>query len=439
MASVTREIVILLVLVFVNGLLAMSEIAIVSSRRARLQELAKRGVRGAALALQLAQEPTQFLATVQIGITLVGIVAGAYAGVTIGEELGVALRQIPALAAHSEFLGIGIVVTLTTYVSLVFGELLPKRLALGNRETLAVRAAPPMWLLQRLVSPVVWLLTISTSLFLRLLRAHRTTDTSVTEEELVTMVREGAEEGVFESTERDMIEGVLELDALPVGAVMTPRPRAVWLDIASPSEELLRVVVESGYTRYPVCEGSLDAVRGALNAKTLLAEHWRTGAVDVARLARPATFIPERASALVALRLLREAEVRLALVVDEYGDVQGVCTLNDILRPLVGGELMGPEAPAPLVIRRADGSYLVDGMLPMHELADYLEGLLEADAKEGFPFYTVAGLAMSELGAIPRPGDSFVWRGLCIEVLDMDRHRVDKVLVTPCAPQTTDR
>jgi len=427
MSSVASELGIIVLLVLLNGALSMAEIAIVSSRRARLEELAQRNVRGARLALQLVDDPTQFLATVQIGITLVGVVAGAYAGVTVGEELGEHLKRIPALAAHSEGLGVGLVVAVTTYLSLVIGELLPKRIALTYREPLAVRLAPPMWLLQRLASPLVWVLTASTAAIIRLLRLRRTSDPSITESELVQIVREGEREGVFETAERDMIEGVLELDSRPLGSAMPPRHKMVWLDTADDPADLLRVVATTGYSRYPVCAGSPDAVIGVVTAKKLLAHGWRGEVADLAAMARPAVFLPESASALDALQKLRDAEVRLALVVDEYGSIQGLCSLNDVLRTLLGGDIAGPAAARPSAIDRLDGTHLVDGMMPARELPEHLVGL---ELPEGdLPFHTVAGLVMAELGAIPQVGDSFTWQGYRFEVLDMDGYRVDKVLV----------
>jgi len=429
MSTVMLEIAVILLLVFCNGLLAMAELAVIASRRARLQELAEGGTWGARAALRLAEEPTQFLATVQIGITLVAVVAGAYAGVTIGEQLAQYLRRLPALAPYSEFLGVGLVVATTTYLSLVFGELLPKRLALMYREQIAVRMAPPMWLVQRLVAPVAWILTASTALVLMVLRLHRKAEPSVTPGELVHMVREGAREGVLENSERDMIEGVLKLDARALGAVMTPRHRMVWLDVADDPMEMVRTVTETGHSQYPVCEGGPDRVLGIIAASALLAECWHGAPPDPVSHIRPAVFLPEGATTLDALEALRDADVRLVLVVDEYGTVQGLCSINDILKTLVGRSFGETDEPRPTVIRCTDGSHLVDGMVTMDELQEHLAGV--ADVTGRFPFYTVAGLVMSELGAIPRPGDTFTWRGLRFRVQDMDKHRVGKVLVTP--------
>lgn len=430
MASVTSELVVIGLLVLLNGLLAMAEMAIVSSRPARLQEMVRRGVRGAKLTLRVVKEPAGFLATVQVGITLVGVVAGAYAGVTLGKELGTALDQFPTLAPYSEFLGVGIVVVATTYLSIVFGELVPKRVALTFRERLSLLVAPPMFLLQRIAAPVVWLLTVSSSLVLKLLGLQRAAGPSVTEAELLQMVRDGAGEGVFEAAERDLIEGVMELDVRTLGAVMTPRRDIVWLDTTSEPDEMIQTVVATGYTRYPVCDGSPDAVQGVVRAKGILAEACRGGPVDLEELVRPVVFVPETASALDALEALRKAEVHMVLAVDEYGTVQGLCSLADILATLVGAPIGESRRSRPSIVQRADGSYLVDGLLPVHELREHVAAL--ADWEVDVPYHTVAGLTMSELDAIPEAGDTFIWRGLCFEIMDMDGNRVDKLLVTPC-------
>ena len=424
------EIVIILLLLLANGFFAMSEIAIISARKAHLQQLAKSGDAKARAALDLATNPDRFLATVQIGITLIGIFAGAFSGATIADRIGSYLGTFPLLAPYSKTIGVGIVVVSLTYVSLVIGELVPKRLALGNAERIAPSVASSMRTLSTIAGPIVHLLSASTNLIIKLLGAKSPPKPAITPEEIRVLVQIGRESGMFEESEQDMIEGVLRLDERPVAGFITPRKQIVWFDLNDAPKDILQKLEKSRHSRYPVMHGSLDTVLGIVRAKDILVQCLASRPLDLKAVLRPPLFIPETMSSLKALELLKEKGTHIALVIDEYGGIEGIVTHNDILEAIVGYIPSAGEPLQPQATRRDDGSWLVDGLLHIDELKEILE--LDKMPEGAYSVYhTVGGFVISQLRAIPTPGQSFQWEKLRFEVLDMDGRRVDKVLVTP--------
>lgn len=426
MSRIAIEILVLVVLILANALFAMSEIAVVSARKTRLQQQAQEGNKRAQVALELANAPNQFLATIQLGITLVGIMAGAFGGATIAEELAGVLEQVPFLAPYSEVIGVGIVVLTITYFSLVIGELIPKRLGLNNAERVAARLAPFMRELSRLASPLVRLLSLSTDLAMRLLRVRPKQETPVSEEEIKLLLQQGTRAGAFEPAEQEMVEHVFRLGDAKVKALMTPRPEVVWLDLDDPAEEARRVVATRGHSRFPVARGELDHVLGVVYVKDLLADGLDGQPFDLEANLRPALYLPETVTALEAMEQLRMNHTDAALVIDEYGGFEGLLTVEDILEAIIGdivapGELVEPEA-----VQREDGSWLLDGTLPIDEVKDLLG--VDSLPHEGSQYQTLGGFVMLCLGRIPSAGDHFSCCGWRFEVVDMDRLRVDKVL-----------
>jgi putative hemolysin len=418
----------ILLLILMNGFFAMAELAVVSAKRARLEVMEDAGNKSAGLARTLAEEPERFLPTVQIGITLIGVLAGALSGATVAERLAAWMRDVPLLAPVANGLSIAVVVVIVTYLSLVLGELVPKRLALRRPEPLAAFVAWPLDTLSRVAAPMVFLLHISTEGVLRLLGAHRDVEPTVTEAEIRTIIEEGAEHGVIEEEEREMISGVMRLADRPARALMTHRTDIVWLNIDDDPKVNLRKIVESGRSRFPVCRGSIDDVLGIVQAKDLLDWALAGKPFDLRAVVKEAAVIPESADAFQVIDLLKRSPIHMALVVDEYGSLLGVVTATDVLETIVG-ELAGPEGPAtPEIVTREDGTWLVDGALNVDQLAELLD---LANPPEAGEFHTVAGFVLWRLGHIPQTGESFEWNGFRFEVIDMDGRRIDKVLVSP--------
>ncbi|AMV36235.1 hemolysin family protein [Planctomyces sp. SH-PL62] len=419
------EIGVVVLLILANGLFSMAELAIVSSRKARLRQAAEAGDGRAAVALELANDPNRFLSTVQVGITVVGTLAGVFGGATIAVHLGDALAKVPALVPYAESLGLAAVVAAVSYLTLVFGELTPKRLALSNPEGIASWAAGPLRLVSIATVPLVRLLGWSTDRVLRLLGVHETGGSPVTEEEIQVLVREGAEVGAIETAEHDMVRRVFRLNDQPARVLMTQRADVAWIDADGTPEEVRRRVLESSHAGFPVGEGSLDKVVGIVQAKDLLGRSFEDGPLDVRSLMRPALFVFEGASGLKVLEQFKAAATPMAIVVDEYGSVEGLLTLNDILQALVG-DLAVEEGYDASAVRRDDGSWLLDGTLSIHEVSD-LPGLPRLPEGE---YGTLAGFILVSLGHIPDVGDHFEWEGHKFEVVDMDENRIDRVLVT---------
>jgi putative hemolysin len=429
MNSLAIEIVIVLLLILANGLFSMSEMAIVSARRNRLQQRAESGSAGALAALRLGEDPTRFFSTVQIGITLIGILSGALGGATLAKQLGAALSSVPGLAQYGEAIGVGVVVLVITYLSLVIGELVPKRLAQNNAEGVALLLASPMSRLSRLAGPLVSLLSFSTEAMLRLLGARPSQDAAVTEEDVRMMISEGAQVGVFEPKEQEIVERVFRLGDRKVGALMTYRTDVVWLDIEDPLEANLQIVMDAGHALYPVCRQTPDNVLGLVRVKDLFSACRRPGLLRLEDLMQPALVVPEAMTALELLERLRHQKAEMALIVDEFGGLVGLVTLKDILDSLVGDLPTPGDMTEPDVVQRTDGSLLLNGSLPVDELKEVLD--VDMLPGEGaFGYATLGGMLMSQLGRIPRSGDTLTWSDLRFEVMDMDGHRVDKVLVS---------
>jgi putative hemolysin len=419
---------IILLLIVLNGFFAMAELAVVSSRTARLRQMAESGRRGALTALRLAENPGRFLSTVQIGITLIGIFAGAFGGATLAEELDVWLATtFPNLVPHSAQLALGLVVASITYLSLIVGELVPKHLALRDPERLAATVAWPMRTMAWLGSPLVWLLDRSTRTVLWVFGLSSTPRQRITDEEIKALIAEAAAAGVVERAEQAMISGVMRLADRPVGAVMTPRTEIVWLDLDDPPELLLQAIHGGRYSRLPAGRGAIDEVQGVVRAKDLLDCYLAGQEPDFDALLREVPVVHETTRTLQALELLKHSSARLALVRDEYGGLEGLVTLTDLMEAIVGDLEEPPVAEEPAVVQRADGSWLIDGGLPLDELRELLN-LREISAEQGY--YTLAGLVLARLGEVPATGQWFDWGGYRFEVVDMDGQRIDKVLVS---------
>jgi len=427
---------ILFFLLLLNGFFAMAELAIVSARRARLKQLAEEGRKGARLALELAEDPTSFLSIVQIGMTLNSVLAGAFGGATLAGPLAEWLRGFPALEPFAGYLGLGITVIGVTYLNLVIGELLPKRVGLSYAETVSVRVATIMRFLAWMAAPAVWLLRFSTNLLLRLMRLHNPPASMVTEEEVKDLIAEGTEHGVFKPAEKRMIEGVMRLADRTVRTIMTPRVDMVWLDQDDTIEDLKQVMKECHYSRFPVARGDLEEIVGIVNVRDLLNRMLEDGKAGIKTVMREALSVPDSTPVLRLPEQFRQSGQHIAIVMDEYGSVEGLVTVTDILEAITG-ELPEPgqeneERP----VRREDGSWLVDGKTPIDEI-EALIGL--KNMREGVDFHTIAGFVIDKLGRLPSAGDHLHWGGARFEVVDMDGRRVDKVLIDPprSAPDNT--
>ena len=430
MSIILFESLLIILLVVSNGVFAMSEFAVVSSRKARLQQLANTGDVKADAALELANNPDRFLSTVQIGITLVGVLAGAFGGATIAEQIGFRLSDVPALASYGEAIGVGIVVLAITYLSLVFGELVPKRLALNNPERIASLVARPMRLLSVMASPFVRLLSLSTGTVLKLMRIRPATEPLVMEEEIKFLLEQGTQAGVFEETEQDMVESVFRLGDRRVSSLMTPRLDIVWLDADAPDEVIRRRITESHFSRFPVCRGSIDSVMGVIKAKDYLAAKLLNPAAPLDHVVREPLFVPETIPALKVLELFKRSNMHMALVTDEYGSLAGLTTTNDLLEAIVGDVLLASKQSEPYAVQREDGSWLLDGALPIDEFKEMFS-IGRVTGEERGAFQTLAGFILMHLGRVPAAAESFEWNGLRFEILDMDGKKIDKVMVAP--------
>lgn len=417
------DILLLVSLVLLNGLFAMSELALVSARQARLRASAERGDKGARSALRLLEDPSGFLSTVQIGITLIGVIAGAYGATAIADDFApIIVSAAPSLARWADDIAFGIVIALTTYLSLVLGELAPKRVALLAPEAIAGLIAPPMSVLARVSAPLVWVLKASTEGLLRLLGLNRTRQAEVTEEEIHALIDEGHSAGLIEPEEREMIAGVMRLGDRTVRAIMTPRPEIVWLDPTWSREECLKAIGKSGHSRFPVAEGGLDHLAGVVQAKELLT----LDKFDLRAAMRPPLVVPESMSVLRLLEAMRESPVRMVFVADEYGVVHGLITPADLLEAIAGDVALAPDEAIAAPVKRADGSWLVDGMTPIDEFERLVR--VAGLAEEGH-FETVAGLVVSLMGKLPATGDTIEHHPLHFEVADLDGRRIDKLIV----------
>jgi putative hemolysin len=427
------EILLILALIVANGLFAMSEAAMISARKARLQQRVNEGDARAQIALELGENPGVFLATSQIGITLIGILAGAFGGATIADALAVPLAKIAFLAPYSQAIAFTLVVLVITALSLIVGELVPKQLALNNPESVASAVAGPMRTLSRLVKPLVRLLNATSAGVLKLAGVQPSSEQAVTEEEIKVMIEQGTQAGTFDETERYLVGRVFRLADLRVEAIMTPRVEVTWFDVDDSQETVRHKINQSGRSRFPVCQGSLDNVLGVVRAKDLLARTLAGQPFDLrASLLNP-LFVPGTVSALKMLELFKESTFHLALVIDEYGGLQGVLTIADVVEEIIGGELLSAESEQPRAVQRDDGSWLLDGLMAIDEVKEVL-GLRELPGENEGDYQTLGGFIMAQFGRIPEAADHLELAGLRFEVVDMDGHRVDKVLVMPAPP-----
>ena len=419
------EIAIVIVLTLINGLLAMSELAVVSARSARLKVLAADGSSGAKVALRLAENPGKFLSSVQIGITLVGVLSGAFSGATLGDRLGgtlVGLGLDPAIAAP---LGVGIVVILITYLSLIIGELVPKQVALRDPERIAARVAPLMALIATVGAPLVWLLDVSGKTVLRLLGQSGETEERVTDEEVRTIIAEAESAGVLESEERHMISGVMRFADRSARGLMTPRPDVELIDLSDPFEDILEMLRTTRHSVLPVQDGTTDdQIVGVIVRKDLLDSLFRGEAIDARSLVKPAPVVMDRSDALDVLKALRASIVHMALVFDEYGHFEGIVTPGDILEAITGA-FQEEEGDEPAFVTRQDGSFIVSGWMQADEFEDRIGVPMPKDAK----FETVAGYVLAELNHLPVVGETFERGPWHFEVIDLDGRRIDKILV----------
>ncbi len=407
----------------------MVEIAVVSARKSRLQHLAKEGSKNAQAVLDIKDSPNIFLSTVQIGITLIGILAGAFGGATIAENLAAYFKTIPLLASYSEAIGIAIVVAAITYLSLIIGELVPKRLALSNPELIASLAARPMGILSKVSTPLVYLLSISTDFILQMFQI-KPREESVSVEEIRLLIREGARVGVFEAAEKDIVERTLQLGDKKVNMFMTSRKEVVWLDIDSSFKALRNKIAKNSHSHFPVCRDTLDKVLGVVRTEDILANFLIEEKIDLKKFLHKPLFIPETTDGLKVLELFKKSGIHMALVVDEYGNVQGLISMTDILEAIVGDIPNIDELEDQEIMKRDDGSFLVDGLVPIDEFKEYFH-LNRLPGEKSGNYHTVGGFVMYKLNRIPLAGDSFELEPLKFEVVDMDGNRIDKVLVIP--------
>ncbi len=431
------EIAVLLVLILLNGVFAMSELALVSSKEARLKARAEAGDGGAHAALKLREDPSRLLSAVQIGITLIGVVAGAYGATAIADDLAPHIARVfPGFARQADEAAFAIVIVLTTYLSLVFGELVPKRIAMAAPEAIAALVARPMGLIARIAYPAVALLRFSTEALLAVLRVDRVAKEQVTGAEILHLVEEGAATGAIGRDEQGMIAGVLDLPERNLRSIMTPRHEVVWLDLDEEPMKIIEKISASGHSRFPVARGDIDQVVGIVQTKDLLAGFARAGAVDIDKAKRKPVFVPETLTVARLFDSISTSEVRMALVLDEHGAFVGIVTAADMLGAIAGSAAFSPLDRLSAAVRRDDGSWIIDGMTPIEDF----ERLLDVRGFDNTASYsTIAGLLMHKLQRIPAEGDSVVDQNLKFEVIDMDRRRIDKVLVSFMSPAQDER
>ncbi len=423
------DIVLIVALIIMNGIFAMSEIALISSRKTRLQHWADEGRTGAARALKMANDPSHFLSTVQVGITLIGVLNGAIGESAIAGKLEAYFARIPELAPYSRSLSVALMVLIVTYFSLIVGELVPKRLAMRNPEPIASFFAGPMRVLSIIAFPLVKLLSVSTEIVLKLFGRKKGKEPSITEEEIQVLMEQGTEEGIFERSEHELVSNIFSLDDKVIASIMTPRKDIFMLDLDDPFELNRDKLMRSHYSRFPLCRGGFEQILGVVRAKDILNSQFRGEPIDLPSLAKPPLYVLSNISLMHCLEECKKTRMHFALVVDEYGEVEGLVTLNDVMEAIVGDIASADLVEEPLMVQREDGSWLIDGMLPIDKFIDLFEvdGLLN-EAKGNF--HTVGGFVMMQIGRVPAAADWFEWQGLRIEVVDMDKNRVDKLLVS---------
>ncbi|MFI5148940.1 MAG: hemolysin family protein [Bacteroidia bacterium] len=418
---------IIIFLLLLNGFFCMSEIAIVSSRKSRLEEDAKQGDERARIALDLANNPNRFLGTVQTGITLISILTGVYGEKSMSDKLALWLSTFKQIGHYSHPAAVGLVVVFITLITLLFGELIPKRIGLLNPEAIAKATATPMKFISTVMSPVNWFLGNSTDLFIRTFRIRRSDDSRVTEEEIKAIVAEGATAGSIEEVEQDIVENVFQLGDRKIGSLMTNRMNVVWLNVNDSQEALREKINESIHSAFPLCEGELDKIIGIVFIKDLLKANFQLTNEKLRQMAKTPLYLPENMKTWKVLERFKESHLHFALVIDEFGSIEGLVTMNDLLEALVGDMVNTPSGHAE-IFRREDGSFLVDGLIPFQDFIQAFHVVIPDDT-EYTGFHTLGGLILSIAKRIPRTGDRFVWMGYSIEIVDMDGRRIDKLLV----------
>jgi putative hemolysin len=420
------DIVILLGLILVNGLFTMSEIALVSARKARLESLSEKGDKRAGIALKLSNNPEIFLSAAQIGITLISIITGVYSGDKFSIYLQPLFEQIEPLQRYAKTISTTLIVIIVTFLSIVFGELIPKRIGLLNSETIAKTVAGPMNGFARFTHPIVWLLNKTTTLFFRLFNIRQTKDEMVTEEDIKAIISEGTESGSIEEEEKELIERIFHLGDRNITSLMTHRSDIIWFDLNDNEEHIRGKIIENPHSVYPICDDDIDNIKGVVSIKDLYVSDDLTLFKD---LMKPALFVPDNNSAYQVMERFKESKLHSCFIVDEYGSVRGMITLNDILEAIVG-DIPQSNIEDYEIVRREDDTYLVDAQIPFY---DFLTRFHRTDwlGEEEYQFDTLAGCILHELERIPKAGDKMDWRGFSFEIIDMDGHRIDKILVKP--------
>lgn len=428
MNEIILEILFIGVLILINGIFSMTEIAVVSARRVRLTGAAADGDAGATAAVALQEKPERFLSTVQIGITLVGVLSGAFGGALLADEIARVVSMVPSLARYAQPIGFGVIIVIITYFSLVIGELVPKNIALNRPEKIASLFSRPMNTITWITSPVVWVLSQSTALVLKIIRIREASDAAITEDEIKAHIAHGTELGVLEKTEQELIESVIRLDDRQVTAIMTSRMKIMWLDLDDDTETNRRKLIDSPYSRLPVSRGTLDNIIGIVKSRDLLSHILGGGELQIENVLKQPVFVPETLTALELLETFRKSHTLTAMVIDEFGGVVGIVTMNDVLEAIVG-DLPASQTTDTRVVMRDDGSILLDGEL----LADDFQKLLDLsdfpDDEHG-TYQTVAGFVLARLEKLPVEGEKFEWENYVFEVIDMDGRRIDKVLAS---------
>ncbi|MGE5425010.1 MAG: hemolysin family protein [Syntrophothermus sp.] len=420
-----EEILIIFILILLNGLFAMSEIAIVSSRKSRLDELLRKGRKKAKLVIALSEKPNRFLSTVQVGITLISILIGVFGGRDFAMMLAPKLGWLGFSVVFTERLSLVIVVMIITFFSIIIGELLPKRIGLTNPERIAMAIAPAMIFLSKLAAPFVWLLSVITDFLMNFFNVRKRSESQVTEEEIKALLEEGTEGGAIQEIEQDIVERVFHLGDQRIGALMTTRGNIIWLDSNDTNEQNLQIIKDNTHSVYPLCEDELDNILGIVYAKDLLIAMLKEPDLDLKKYIKPVNYLPSDQKAYEVLEKFKASKIHYAFVVDEFGSIEGMVTINDILDGLVGDIT---DTDEPEIIQREDGSWLIDGQLAFFEFIHEFE--IENYDYSQDQFHSLGGFAIHELKSIPRAGDSFSWNGYHFEIMDMDGNRVDKILLT---------
>lgn len=424
------ELLVICLLILLNGIFAMYEIALVSSRKSRLEEKAKSGHKGAATALKLMEEPEKILSAIQVGITLIGIVSGAYGGLALADNVAVFFKEIPWLVVHAKAIAVIIVVGMIAYFSIIVGELVPKTVALNNAEAITIFLSPPMKIFGSVTYPIIWFLSVSTKFILKIFNVKNKNEAPISDEELRILLRKGAEHGVFEKEESDIINEVIRFGDKRANALMIPRVDVVWIDINQSADKILQDALSSNYSRLPVCEDQIDNIRGIVNVKELLAYYIKHKTLRMEEIFFEPLYIPEQALALKVLEMFRQTKKHFGVVINEYGSMEGIITIHDLTESIMGDLPAMGDTDGGEYFQREDGSYLIDGSMMIDDVEELLKiDSLFAREDEKPDVNTLGGLAMYELNRIPKTGDKFDAGGYSFEIVDMDGKRVDKLLV----------